>query len=432
MALRPIAALLALAVATVVVLSGGDRKHHVYLQTADASGALAGQDVRLAGQKVGSVESVVPADDGRSARIGLGLDEAAWPLRTAGKLVVRWGGTVSYLKRYIAIEPGPVSAPAYAEGATLPKRAVVTPVDFDALINQFSPRVRGAYSAFLDRGGATLTQSAPALHAVISRTPAALTQANLLLTSLAQSRAQLQTLVSSTGRVVDAIQTADPRVDQAVQGAATTLAATARHTAAIRATLAAAPGTLVRVRSTLGTADRTLDLAQSATRRIAPGVTELRRTVAPLNQLLKRVVTVGPLARSTLSTARRSAPEITTLLSRTRTLLPTIKSTVDQANPQLECIRPYTPDIVQIGTNWSGFISAVDSHDYYARVNPAELAFAPTTAESKSTADAKRLFPGLRIGFPRPPGDSAGQPWFLPQCGAGRDAIDPFKDAEAR
>jgi ABC-type transporter Mla subunit MlaD len=430
--ITPVLLLAAAAIVLAVVLTGADSKHHVYLQTADATGALAGQDVRLAGQKVGKVESVKPADDGRSARIGLSLDDRAWPLRTSSKLVVRWGGTVSYLKRYVAIQPGAASAAAYPEGATLPKSAVVTPVDFDELINQFSPRIRGAYSAFLDRGGATLKQSAPDLHAVIDRTPAALSQADLLLTSLAQSRSQLRTLVTSTGRVVDAIQTADPSVDQAVEGAAATLAATAHHTAAIRRTLAVVPGTLVRVRSTLATADRTLDLAQAATRRIGPGVSELRRTVTPLNQLLERVVTVGPLARSTLSTARTSAPAITKLVSRATALLPAAKSALDQANPQLECIRPYTPDIVQIGTNWSGFISAVDSHDYYARVNPSALAFAPTTAESRSTADAKRAFPGMRYGFPRPPGDSAGQPWFLPDCGAGRDAIDPFKDYEAR
>jgi len=38
----------------------------------------------------------------------------------------------------------------------------------------------------------------------------------------------------------------------------------------------------------------------------------------------------------------------------------------------------------------------------------------------------------MTYGFPRPPGTDAGQPWFLPQCGAGPDALDPNKDPEAR
>jgi hypothetical protein len=39
---------------------------------------------------------------------------------------------------------------------------------------------------------------------------------------------------------------------------------------------------------------------------------------------------------------------------------------------------------------------------------------------------------GLTYAFPRPPGDSAGQPWFLPECGITKDAYDPSKDPEGK
>lgn len=435
MRLTRIAPALLLAVAALAVLlltSRGPDGHNLFFTTADASGAIAGQEVRVAGHKVGKVQAVKPIDGGRAARITLRIRDAAWPVRTGSHVTIRWGGTVSYLKRYVSLQPGPTTGAPYADGATLPAKAVTTPVDFDELINQFTPEVRGTYSAFIDRAGATLTRSAPDLRKVVTRAPEALHQANLLLRSLARSRTQLHALIAGTDDVTGAIRTADPTVDQAVEGAALTLAATARHTSGIRRTLAALPGTLERVRTTLGRADRTLDLARSATGRIAPGVAELHRTVTPLNGLLRRVDTVAPIATSTLTTARSAAPDLTRLLERATSLLPEVRSVADQANTQLQCIRPYTPDIVQIGTDWSGFISAVDDKDYYARVNPAALAFAPTNVESASTAQIAREFPGLRYGFPRPPGDSAGQPWFLPECGAGRDAINPFKDYEAR
>jgi phospholipid/cholesterol/gamma-HCH transport system substrate-binding protein len=425
--------LLAVAVAAILLVrSGGPDGHSLYFNTADASGAIAGQEVRLAGHKVGKVETVTPVDGGRRASIKLRIRDEAWPVRTGSHVTIRWGGTVSYLKRYVALKPGPASGAPFADGATLPTAAVTTPVDFDELINQFTPKIRDSYSTFINVAGGTLTRSAPRLRKVVTRTPEALGEANLLLRSLARSRTDLHALIASADDVTRAIQTADPSVDQAVEGAALTLAATSRHTDGIRQTLHALPGTLDRVRTTLGRADRTLDLAKSATGRIAPGVTELRRTVTPLNGLLRRVNSVAPVATSTLTTARTAAPDLTRLLQRATGLLPDVRSVADQANTQLQCIRPYTPDIVQLGTNWSGFISAVDTKDYYARVNPAVLAFAPTNVESSSTADVARRFPGLRYGFPRPPGDSAGQPWFLPECGAGPDAINPFKDYEAR
>jgi hypothetical protein len=37
---------------------------------------------------------------------------------------------------------------------------------------------------------------------------------------------------------------------------------------------------------------------------------------------------------------------------------------------------------------------------------------------------------GLQYAEPRPPGLSVGQPWFLPQCGAGPDSLNPAKDPE--
>ena len=34
--------------------------------------------------------------------------------------------------------------------------------------------------------------------------------------------------------------------------------------------------------------------------------------------------------------------------------------------------------------------------------------------------------------MPRPPGETSGQPWFQPQCGAGPEALDPAQDQEAQ
>jgi hypothetical protein len=37
---------------------------------------------------------------------------------------------------------------------------------------------------------------------------------------------------------------------------------------------------------------------------------------------------------------------------------------------------------------------------------------------------------GLQYAEPRPPGLSVGQPWFLPQCGAGPNSLNPADDPE--
>ena len=112
--------------------------------------------------------------------------------------------------------------------------------------------------------------------------------------------------------------------------------------------------------------------------------------------------------------------------------MPQLGSIGRQSVEQLKCIRPYTPDAVAFFTNWADFLSATDGKDKYIRANVQLLTPAPYNAITGNSADIAKAFPGLRYAFPRPPGLNAGQPWFLPECGAGKDSLDPSKDPEAR
>jgi ABC-type transporter Mla subunit MlaD len=416
----------------IVLGSGAGAGRTLYVSVDDATGVTKGQRIRMAGKPVGQVADIKPASRGRAARIELRFDDTAWPLARGSRMRLRWGGTISYLKRYIAVTRGPDGAPAYGDGATLPAASFSVPVEFDSLIDEFTPKTRRDLKAFINRGGVAVQHAEPQLRATVRHAPPAVQQASGLLAALDRSDVRLDALVGSTADVVDAIRSADPSVEQAVTGAARTLSATAQSASALRATLHAAPGTFGRIRGTLANADRTLDLASSVTTSLRPGVAELRRTIAPLNRLLTNVVRVGPDARATLATARRASPDLTKLLDRGTSVMPQLESVAKQAIPELDCIRPYTPEIAALTTNWAGFISSTDGRDHYVRINPAAIPWAPTNVQAETSGQAAKLFPGMRMGLPRPPGWAAGQPWFQPQCGAGPEAIDPQQDPEAR
>jgi ABC-type transporter Mla subunit MlaD len=181
----------------------------------------------------------------------------------------------------------------------------------------------------------------------------------------------------------------------------------------------------------LGTADRTLELAGRVTTQLAPGVTQLRQTVAPLDRLFATVDAVAPDAEATLTTAGRAAPQITALLRKATSLMPTIGSDIDQARPDLDCIRPYTPDIVSFFTNWAAFMSGTDGTNFVPRVVPSAILGAVSGAQQDTPGQAIARFPGLTDSFPRPPGDAAGQPWFQPQCGITPASLIAADDPEA-
>jgi hypothetical protein len=159
---------------------------------------------------------------------------------------------------------------------------------------------------------------------------------------------------------------------------------------------------------------------------------EARRTAAPLNSLLHTVRRVGPDATATLATARRAVPDLNPLLAKVTELSPQLSSIGEQSIDNLKCIRPFTPEIDSYFSNWGDFLAGTDGKDKLIRAQVQGYGPAFSNVSPYNSAQAHNLFSGLEYGFPRPPGTNAGQPWFLPECGAGPDALDPNKDTEIR
>lgn len=422
----------ALVITAITVIGGRGSDHEISVIVPKATGVIAGQYVRAGGSIVGEVADIEPVERGHAARVTLRLEDQAWPLPRGSRFTVRWGGTINLYNRYIALERGPDGPAMAQDGGTIPTAAFRVPVEYGELLGVFGKAARRDLKTFLNRSGLALDKAGPQLERALAVSPGAVGEADNVLGELDDSRADLEALVVSTGRVVDAIQTADPGLGELIVGAGTTLDTVAENVEGLKATLDAAPPTLRRATGTLKRADATLVAAQDVTSRLAPGAGELRRIAGPLNRVLGSLVDVGPDLRATLRTAGTGAPDLTRLVSRLGALAPQIGSIGKQADVALNCIRPYTPEIVSLGTLWSSALSSTDGKDKYIRAQPEVFLPAPHNAQYQNSGEAVAANRGLTYAFPRPPGTQAGQPWLLPECGAGADAFDPDKDPEAR
>jgi ABC-type transporter Mla subunit MlaD len=428
-----IAILVTAALAVAVIVAGrGSGGHRVFVTVREATDAIAGQDVRSAGENVGSIAAIEPVDRGRAVRLTLELGDRAWPLPQGTRFALRWGGTISYSNRFVALTRPAHPRAMLRDGATIPSRDFATPVEVDQLVGTFTRPVRRGLKAFLRRGGVTFATARPQLRRALDAAPPAVGQADFVLRDLDSDQRSLDALVRSSARVTAAVRSADPGLGALVSGAATTFDAAAGQAVALKATLSRAPQTFAAARSTLARASRTLTAAAQLTDHLAPGVVALRRIAHPLDDVLGTVVDVGPDVRETLAVAGRSTSDLDPLLAKATALSPQIGSIAHQSVTQLRCIRPYTPDIISFFTNWGDFLSATDGKDKYLRASVESFMPGGHNAQTGDSAQAAQQYPGLRYAFPRPPGYNAGQPWFLPECGAGRDALDPSKDPEAR
>jgi phospholipid/cholesterol/gamma-HCH transport system substrate-binding protein len=104
----------------------------------DVTGVLPGDDVRVAGVKVGRVTSVDLAPDGRTAELTF---TATVPLTTTTLAKVRYRNLVG--QRYVALSEGKGGGAALREGDVIPLANTAAALDLTVVFNGFRPLFTG-------------------------------------------------------------------------------------------------------------------------------------------------------------------------------------------------------------------------------------------------------------------------------------------------
>src|SRR5438874_2404052 len=167
----------AIALAVVIlafVLFSGGTSYRVHLTLANASQLVPGNDVKVGGIPVGSIESIELGQNG-FARVNLSIeDSSVTPLHQGTRATVRSTSLSGVANRYVALTPGPLNAPKIDDGGAIPAEDSTSEVDLDGVLNTLTPGTlhdlrsltRNSASAFAGRGaqfGKALADLDPAL-----------------------------------------------------------------------------------------------------------------------------------------------------------------------------------------------------------------------------------------------------------------------------
>lgn len=425
----PIAALVVVALAAALLVratSGGAHTLRAAFQSAVQ--VVPGQAVRIAGRQVGSVHKV-SLEDGQAV-LELRIDDSAWPLHRGTVARLRYGAAAAYALRYVELDPGPARAPELPDGGVLTSASTVTPVEFDQIYRIFGPRTRRNLQGLLGNGSATLSGHARDLTNAVVQGSGGLEGMADVLGDIGRDPQALATLVSAGDRTAAALRQRDAALQDAVTSAAQTFSTLATHARAQQLALERLPAAFDASRSTLARLDNSLGGLQALVDDLRPGALELRQTAPVMLRTLTTLRATAPLATRTLRAGARSAPALTGFLRKGTPFMPQVGAAFRSLAPMVACIRPYAPELAGFAGTWIGFQSNSDAFGSYARASEQKsLIPVGTSQTSKQLVDSLkgRLF----YAFPRPPGLNAGQPWFLPQCGAGPSAVDAAKDPEA-
>jgi phospholipid/cholesterol/gamma-HCH transport system substrate-binding protein len=408
----------------------GGETHTLHGNFDAAVQVASGQEVRVAGRKVGEVGSIEVVDGRAVVELKIQEDEV-WPLPRGTTAGMRWGSTTSLAYRYIELHPGPRSAPDLPEDGVLKLADTETPFELDQSFRIFRGRTKGDLRALVGQVGDTVDGRGKAIEEGLREAPGGLDEAAGFLGELSADQEALRTLVVSGDRATSALADRERELGELVGHAASTFDEFATHSADQQKALDRAPAALAESTTTLARLDRSLVGLQALTNDLGPGARELRTLAPPARRAFAELNSVAPVASAALASGRRAAPPLRRLFTTGKGFLPRLGTALGQLDPVFGCLRPYGPELAGNLSTWSGYNKNFDNGGHYARTFPLQVNPALPTGTPMNSAQIVALLGGsLKYAMPRPPGLNAGDPWFQPECGAGPDSVDVSKDPE--
>lgn len=370
------AVLLAIAALVWVLFLSGGSSYQVTLTLDNASQLVTGNQVKVGGVAVGSVDSIELADDGR-ARVKLAIDDSSvTPLHSGSRAAVRSASLSGVANRYVALTPGPVNGGEMADGGTIPAEDTSAEVDLDELLNTLDPQtlrdlksfVRGTADGLQGRGA----QLGRAIHAL----DPALSQVTGIEQELLSDEDTFTRFLVESADVVSAVATRPAQLERLVGSARVTMDELASRDAELDSLLRRTPDTLRQANTTLVNLRATL-------KDVDPAVIEARPAAPLLADFLNKLRPVAQRARPVVSQLRstidhRGSDDLLGVLAGVPPLekraVPAFESavsTVDDALPVVNEARPYTPDL--IGGLFNGFGGTTagyyDANGRYTRIS---------------------------------------------------------------
>lgn len=329
--MRRIALMGATAVAAVVaiaILSGfSSSSRHPYLLRAifdNASFAVPGDDVRIAGANVGSIQSL-GVTAGKQAAVTLAISAPGFaPFHADATCSIRPQSLIG--EEYVDCDPGTSSAPALArirQGAgagsyLLPVTRTRSPIDSDIVQNISTQPVRESLAVIIGELGTGLATRGSDLNAVIHRANPSLGNTDRVLKILASQNRLLARLATNSDTVLGPLARERRQISGFITQANTTSVASAARAADISRTFKLFPSFLRQLRPLMADLGA---LADQGT----PLMTELGQSAAAQGQEFANLTPFAAKARTSLidlgAAAQKSQPALVATMPLAQRLL---------------------------------------------------------------------------------------------------------------
>jgi phospholipid/cholesterol/gamma-HCH transport system substrate-binding protein len=374
----------------------------------NASFVIAGEDVKVSGVNVGTIDSL-DVDDHHRAVVVLKIDDPAFkPFRADARCAIRLQSLIG--EQYVQCEPtqprggdrapAPV-LPAIRSGEPgagqhlLPVARTQTPVGVDLLNDIMRVPEQQRLPLIINELGAGLSGNGEALQAALRRASPALQYTDQLVAVLARQNATLGKLVEDSDKVLGPLANRRKDLTGFIKNAGAAGAATARQGDALEQNLAKFPAFL---RELGPAADRLGTLADQT----APTIQALDDQAPAFNAATARL---GPLTRQ----ARPALKTLGKVADQGRTTFPKIDEVVSQLNELGIPLEPLAANLGSLSTSfddtggieslmrfiyfYTGAVNGEDASGHYTRAGISVGSCATRTPDIASGCSASFFTP---------------------------------------
>ncbi len=345
------AALIAVALVAVVLVAAGGGDGDGYRVRAifdNVASAVPGEDVKIAGAKVGTIDSLDVTPE-KKAAVVLNIEEEGFtPFRRDARCTIRPQSLIG--EKFVECDPGSASSPELAEieqgdgegQYLLPLANTSSPVDLDLINNIMRLPYRERLTILLSELGTGLAGRGEDLNEVIRRANPALRETDRVLAILARQNRVLASLARDSDASLAPLAREKERVSGFIRAANATGQATAERSPDIEAGIQRLPGFLRELRPLMADLEGFADQG-------APVARDLRIAGPDISRLIRQIGPFSSAATPALVSLGKATVTGRPALIETRPLIQDLASFAKQAKPVSTNLDKFTASFDKTG-----------------------------------------------------------------------------------
>jgi virulence factor Mce-like protein len=334
------------------------------VQVPNAVGLVEGNEVRVGGKRVGTVDRIVGERGERDphATLSLKLDKAIQPLRDDTQVTVRPRSPLGL--KYLELTPGERGRPL-ADGARLPLARARGTVELDEVINTFDSETRTWLKRTIDDAGPGLAGRGVEFNETVAAAPDLFLRLGRVMANLSDPRTGLRPTIRALARVADEVEPVSAELGSLVAAGERTLAALDSVKPQLQATISGLPPVELEAIRTLRAARPLLRDARGLMHDLRPGIGELPRAARRLHSALQVGIPVLRRASALSDRLNDSLEEVYRLAVHpsAQDVLRRLRRTLDSAIPTLRFVAPVQVQCNYIGVYLRNITSTISEGD---------------------------------------------------------------------